>query len=79
MKKTFIVHNATITDKGNTTLTLKGGAKPFLFGGIQQSNAKGEFCWIPYQVMSLIPILLGQKSTTYLSRLTLTKTQANLS
>ena len=46
MKKTFIVHNATITDKGNTTLTLKGGAQPFLFGGIQQSNAKGEFCWI---------------------------------
>ena len=46
MKKSFTVYNATITEKGNTTLTLKGGGSSFIFGGIQQSNAKGEFCWI---------------------------------
>ena len=46
MKKSFTVYNATITEKGNTTLTLKGGAKPFIFGGIQQTSSKGEFCWI---------------------------------
>jgi len=44
--KSFTVYNATITEKGNTTLTLKGGAKPFIFGGIQQTSSKGEFCWI---------------------------------
>jgi len=56
--KSFTVYNATITEKGNTTLTLKGGAKPFLFGGIQQTSAKGEFCWISFtgNVLDSYPI-----------------------
>lgn len=56
--KSFTVYNATITEKGNTTLTLKGGAKPFIFGGIQQTSAKGEFCWISFtgNVLDSYPI-----------------------
>jgi len=58
MKKSFTVYNATITEKGNTTLTLKGGGKSFLFGGIQQTSAKGEFCWTSFtgNVLDSYPI-----------------------